>query len=208
MGWFARPETWSRRPDSRIGLAGSLATRGPKTNQPSQETAGDLGARQKRLADAGIQKAGLLHHLQLGAQLEQRASGDVQESQGVLIRPPTSAFGDVRRNGDRRAAQLIDEREVFPDCRDMDGSLDFDRESLRGLPCRKIAITDHLGILLGVHGLPIIGNRSPAARPAITHHNPNEPPPCPAPTISPPCGHLIQPLTAHRQHPLGHLIPD
>ena len=66
MGWFARPETWSRRPDSRIGLAGSLATRGPKTNQPSQETAGDLGARQKRLADTGIQKAGLLHHLQLG----------------------------------------------------------------------------------------------------------------------------------------------
>ena len=66
MGWLARPETWSRRPGSRIGLMGSLATRGPETNQPSQETAGDLGARQKGLADAGIQKAGLLHYLQLG----------------------------------------------------------------------------------------------------------------------------------------------
>ncbi len=66
MGWVAHPETWSQRPDRRMGLVGSLATRGAETNQPSQETAGDLGARQKRLADAGIQKAGLLHHLQLG----------------------------------------------------------------------------------------------------------------------------------------------
>ncbi len=66
MGWFARLERRSRRPDSRIGLVGSLAAGGPKTNQPSQETAGDLGVRQKRLADTGIQKAGLLHHLQLG----------------------------------------------------------------------------------------------------------------------------------------------
>jgi len=172
---------------------------GPETNKSSKETAGFLRAPQKRLADTTVQQACLLHHLHLGAQLTQRAPRDVKEPQGILIRPPTSAFGDVRWHGDRRPAQLIDEREVIPDRSDIHDSIDFDREGLGGLPRRKIAITDHLGILVGMHRLPIIEKRAPTALPAITYEAPDKPPPRPALRFSLPLFHAS--LTANR-HPL------
>ena len=193
MARVSRPEGRSRRPDYLVGLGGAVATRGPESNKPSEETASFLGAAQKRLADTAIQKAGLLHHLHLGAQLTQGTPRDVKEPQGVLIRPPASAFGDVRRHRDRRPAKLIDECEVIADRRDIHDSIDFDREGLGGLPCRKIAITDYLGILLGMHRLPIIKKRAPTARPAITHDTTDKLPPRPDPIISPPCRFVRHP---------------
>ena len=202
MARASRPEGRSRRPGCLVGVGGASASGGPETNKPSEETASFLGTTQKRLADTAIQKAGLLHHLHLGAKLTQRAPCDVKEPQGVLIRPAAGAFGDVRRHGDRRPAQLIDEREVIPDRRDIHNSIDFDREGLGGLPCRKIAITDYLGILLGMHRLPIIGKPDPTARPAITHEKTDRRTPHPDPAISPPFRLLHfpsrQPLTANR----------
>ena len=162
----------TKRRRRRLGDGRSLlvviATCGAKTNQPAKQTTGLLRSCQKRLADSVIQKTGLLHHLQLGAKLTQRAPGDIQEPEGILIRTSSRAFGDVRWNGYRRATQLIDECEVVPDRRDIHDSIDFDREGLGGLPCRKITITDHLGILLGIHRLPMVEKRSPTALPAIT----------------------------------------
>jgi len=202
MARVSRPEGRSRRPDCLVRLDGAIAAGGPESNKPSEETPSLLGATQKRLADTAIQKASLLHHLNLGAKLTQRAPCDVKKPQGVLIRPPAGAFGDVRWHGDRRPAQLIDEREVIPDRRDVHDSIDFDREGLGGLPCRKIAITDHLGILLGMHRLPIIEKRSPTALPAITHDTTDRGTPHPDPTTSPRFRllHLPnrQPLTANR----------
>ncbi len=202
MAHVSRPEGRSRRPGCLVGVGGASASGGPETNKPSEETASFLGTAQQRLADTAIQKASLPHHLHLGAKLTQRAPCDVKEPQGVLIRPAAGAFGDVRRHGDRRPAQLIDEREVIPDRRDIHDSIHFDREGLGGLPCRKIAITDHLGILLGMHKLPIIEKRSPSARPAITHDTTDKLPPRPDPIISPPCRFVRhpnrQPLTANR----------
>ncbi len=212
MARVSRPEERSRSPDYLVGLGGAVATRGTETNKPSKETASLLGAPQKRIADTTIQQACLLHHLHLSAQFTQGAPRNVKEPQGILIRPPASAFGDVRWHGDRRSAQLIDEREVIPDRRDIHDSIDFDREGLGGLTRRKITITDHLGILLGMHRLPIIEKRAPSARPAITYEAPDKPPPRPAPMISPPCSFARhpnrQPLTANRLHPLCLPIPD
>ena len=202
MARVSRPEGRSRRPDCLVRLDGAISAGGPESNKPSEETASFLSTAQKRLADTAIQKASLLHHLHLGAKLTQRAPCDVKEPQGVLIRPAAGAFGDVRWHGDRRPAQLIDEREVIPDRRDIHDSIDFDREGLGGLPCRKIAITDHLGILLGMHRLPIIEKRSPAALPVITHDTTDRGTPHPDPATSPRFRllHLPnrQPLTANR----------
>ena len=212
MARVSRPEGRSRSPDYLVGLGGAVTAGGPETNKPSEETASFLGAPQKRLADTTIQQACLLHHLHLGTQLTQRAPRDVKEPQGILIRPPASAFGDVRWHGDRRPAQLIDECEVIPDRRDIYDSIDFDREGLGGLPRRKITITDHLGILLGMHRLPIIEKRAPTARPAITHDTTDKRTPHLDPIISPPFRFLHhpnrQPLTANRRHPLCLPIPD
>ena len=69
MARVSRPEGRSRSPDYLVGLGGTVATGGTKTNKPSEETASFLGAPQKRLADTTIQKASLLHHLHLSAQL-------------------------------------------------------------------------------------------------------------------------------------------
>ena len=95
MARVTRPEGRSRRPVYLFRLDGAIAAGGPKSNKPSKETASFLGTAQKRLADTAIQKASLLHHLHLGAKLTQRAPCDVKEPQGVLIRPPAGAFGDV-----------------------------------------------------------------------------------------------------------------
>ena len=199
MARVSRPEGRSRRPDCPVRLDGAIAAGGPESNKPSEETASFLSTAQKRLADTVIQKAGLLHHLHLGAKLTQRAPCDVKEPQGVLIRPPAGAFGDVRWHGDRRPAQLIDEREIIPDRRDIHDSIDFDREGLGGLPCRKIAITDHLGILLGIHRRLIVGPTASAALPAITYQPPEAPAPSPNPATSPSRASMLsQPLTANR----------
>ena len=202
MARVIRPEGRSRRPDCLVRLDGAIAAGGPESNKPSEETASFLSTAQKRLADTAIQKASLLHHLHLGAKLTQRAPCDIQEPESILIRTSSRAFGDVRWNGDSRPTKLIDEREIIPDRRDIHDSIDFDREGLGGLPCRKITITDHLGILLGMHRLPIIEQRSPTARPAITHDTTDRGTPHPDPVTSPHFRllHLPnrQPLTANR----------
>jgi hypothetical protein len=199
MARVSRPEGRSRRPDCLVRLDGAIAAGGPETNKPSKETASFLSTTQKRLADTTIQKASLLHHLHLGAQFTQRTPRDVKEPQGVLIRPAAGAFGDVRWHGDRRPAQLIDEREVIPDRRDIHDSIDFDREGLGGLPCRKIAITDHLGIFLGMHRVPIIEKPAPTALPAITYQPPEAPTPSPNPATSPSRASMLsQPPSAIR----------
>ena len=202
MARVTRPEGRSRRPDYLVRLDGAIAAGGPETNKASQETTRFFGTAQKRLADSAIQKAGLLHHLKLGAKLTQRAPCDVKEPQGVLIRPPAGTFGDVRWNGDSRPTKLIDESEIIPDRRDIHDSIDFDREGLGGLPGRKITITDHLRILLGMHRLLIIEQRSPTARPAITHDTIDRGTPHSDPITTPRFRLLLlpnrQPLTANR----------
>ena len=50
----------------------------------------------------------------LRLELRQRAPGDVQKLQGILIRPLGVTLGDIRRHRNRRTSQLMDDVGIKP----------------------------------------------------------------------------------------------
>jgi hypothetical protein len=76
-----------------------------------------------------------LDYLELRAKFPKRTSGNIQKPQGVLIRASAGTFGNIRRNGNRCATNLINERKVFPHLSNIDRSIDFDRKVFGGPAC-------------------------------------------------------------------------
>ena len=77
-------------------------------------------------------------HLRL--ELRQRAPGDVQKLQGILIRPLGVTLGDIRRHRNRRTSQLMDNVGIKPCTVSSAHQIDRDRKIAGLRPCRQPSI--------------------------------------------------------------------